>query len=56
MKIKLSCEFAKHDSQMKIRCLKSNSYCGNQYFKQCKGWWALTDRAAACPLRKERKE
>lgn len=53
MKIPLSCPHASYRSGMRIWCAKTGSWCGNQYFKQCKGWWALTERAALCPIRKK---
>lgn len=52
MKIKLTCPWAKHDDKMRIICIKRGGLCGNQYFRSCKGWWALTDRAAECPVRR----
>ena len=27
--------------------------CPHVYFKRCKGWWANTDQAERCPLRRE---
>lgn len=57
MQIKLPCEYAKHNSRMQVICRKQGgTYCGHQYYKSCKGWWALSDTAAGCPLRKERKQ
>ena len=49
---KLSCPHAVYREEMRIFCLKMNDYCGNCYYKRCKGWWVLTDKAAACPIRK----
>lgn len=54
MEVKLSCPKAEYRDGMRIFCRKANNWCGNAYFKRCKGWWALTDRAARCPLRKEK--
>lgn len=53
MEVKLSCPQAEYRDGMRIFCRKANNWCGNAYFKRCKGWWALTERAARCPLRKE---
>lgn len=52
MKIKMSCPYAKHDERMRIICTKRGGLCGNQYFRSCKGWWALTVSADACPIRR----
>lgn len=48
---KLECPRAKYESGMRIRCTATGDYCGNVYWKSCKGWWALTANAARCPLR-----
>ena len=48
----LSCPYALYVEQMKIRCSRSMGYCGHQYFKRCKGWWALSDAAPRCKIRK----
>lgn len=53
MKIPLSCPHASYKTGMRIWCAKTGNWCGNQYFKACKGWWALTERAALCPIRKK---
>ena len=53
MKIPLSCPQASYGAGMIIQCRKAGGRCGNQYFKRCKGWWALTEAADRCPLRKE---
>lgn len=52
-RLELSCPCASYRDDMRIVCGKTLSYCGHAYFKRCKGWWALTDKAARCPLRKE---
>ena len=52
---KLTCPNAKYRDEMRIYCEKAEDYCGNAYFLRCKGWWALTEGADRCPLRKERK-
>ncbi len=55
MKLTLDCPNAYYEPDtMRIRCKAINGgYCGNQYFKRCKGWWTLSERAAACPMRKK---
>lgn len=52
MKIPLSCPHAVYKDGMRIFCTKVNNWCGNQYFKRCKGWWVLNDRVALCPVKK----
>lgn len=54
MEVNLSCPHGEYRDGMKIWCRKVGGWCGNAYFKRCKGWWALTDQAARCPLRKEK--
>lgn len=49
---KLNCPHAKYVSGMRIWCTAAEGYCGNVYFKSCKGWWVLTANAARCPLRR----
>jgi len=49
----LDCPHAEYREEMRVYCRKAETYCGNAYFRACRGWWALTERAAACPLRKE---
>ena len=49
----LSCPHAEYRDGMRIYSNKADAYCGNQYFKTCKGWWALTDKAGRCPVRKD---
>jgi hypothetical protein len=56
MKLELNCPNAFYNARMQIVCKKSNDLCGNQRFKPCKGWSVLTDNAAKCPLKKERKK
>lgn len=53
MKINLSCPHASYDGKMRIMCQKAGNICAHQYFRQCKGWFALTQAADNCPLRKE---
>lgn len=50
---KLSCPKAKYVDEMRIWCTARNAPCGHIYYKQCKGWWALTPSAESCPIRKE---
>lgn len=52
MKIRLSCEFAKHGDRMRVICTKTGNLCAYQYYRQCKGWFELTDGAAGCLMRK----
>lgn len=56
MKVPLSCPHAVYKSGMRIWCTKAEGWCGNQYFKRCKGWWVLNERAAACPVKTMKKE
>lgn len=55
MKINLGCEHAKHDNRMRVMCLKTGMPCAFQFYKRCKGWWALTDGASGCLARKDKK-
>ncbi len=52
MEIKIPCPHGRYNRGMQIVCDKMNNLCGHQYFKRCKGWWALNEHAANCPLRK----
>lgn len=54
MNVSLSCPQAVYKADMRIWCTKAEGWCGNQYFKRCKGWWVLNDEAGRCPLRKEK--
>lgn len=56
MKIPLSCPRAEYGPGMMILCKKDGEPCGHQFFKSCKGWWALTPGAESCPVRKERDD
>ena len=49
---RLTCPHAAYRSGMRIWCSRSEDYCGNVYWKACKGWWALTANADRCPLRR----
>ena len=54
MKLTLSCPHASYGEQMKIRCSRSNGApCAFQYFRACKGWWALRPNADSCLLRRK---
>lgn len=51
----LSCPHGRYKNGQ-IRCEKAGGGpCGHQYFKRCKGWWALMPSADDCLLRKEEK-
>lgn len=53
MKLTLSCPHAVYRDGTQIWCTKLGARCVHVYFKQCKGWWALTPQADSCPLREE---
>ena len=53
MKLQLSCPHGEYRERLRIYCKKTGDLCGNQYFKRCKGWWALTENAARCPIKRE---
>jgi len=55
MKINLPCEYANHDSRMRIVCKKTGNLCAFQYYRRCKGWCEMTAGAAGCIVRKEKK-
>lgn len=50
---KLTCPYAKYNSQMHIDCEKSNELCTHQRWCNGKGWCVLTDQAGDCPARRE---
>lgn len=52
MTLKLNCPNAVYREEMRIFCRAVNDYCAHCYYKRCKGWWVLTDKAAACPIRR----
>ena len=53
MKLSIACPHGKYENgTMRIMCDKGD-YCGNVYFKRCKGVWVLNENAARCPLREE---
>lgn len=56
MKPTLECPNAEYRAGMKIYCKKTDSFCGNAYYKRCKGWWVLTENAQHCPLRRDDHE
>ena len=55
MEIRLECPYAYYGDRMRIMCKKAGGLCAHQYFKQCKGWFALTKAAGECQMRKERQ-
>ena len=52
MKPVLTCPHARYIAEMRIYCDAAGDLCGNQYYKQCKGWWALNPNADRCPVRR----
>lgn len=56
MKVEIECKNGVYREGMKIWCKALNYWCGNQRFKNCKGWWVLTDNASRCPKRKENSD
>lgn len=55
----LSCPYALYTVGMKILCTRApngSTMCGHQYFKRCKGWWALSEAAGRCRLRRMPEE
>ena len=48
----LTCPHARYIEGMRIYCDAANGLCGNVFYKQCKGWWALNENAERCPLRR----
>lgn len=56
MKLTLDCPLAKYGPDMAIICARDGEPCAHQYFKSCKGWWALSPDAARCPMRGENGE
>lgn len=56
MKIPLECPAASYGEGMRIKCSKTGSPCAFQYFKSCKGWWALSPGAKRCLVRKEKTD
>lgn len=51
MKLTLSCPFARYRADMTIFCSACQDLCGHQYFRACKGWWALSPSADRCPIK-----
>ena len=56
MKLTIDCPNGEYREEMRIYCRAMNGWCGNQYFRRCKGWWALTDNASKCPVRRRTAE
>ena len=57
MRITLDCPYASYGEGMRIRCAKlGGGLCPHQRYKDCKGWWVLTDNAGRCPTRKEKDQ
>lgn len=52
MRLTLDCPNARYGPDMAIICARDGEPCAHQYFKSCKGWWALSPEAARCPIRK----
>lgn len=55
-RLTLSCPFASYSAGMRIDCSRLDGPCGHQYFKRCKGWWALLPTADRCPVRSKEDE
>ena len=49
---RLTCPNARYVDGMRVYCDKIKGFCGNVFFKACRGWWALNANAARCPIRK----
>lgn len=56
MKLTIDCPNGVYAERMQIWCNKADNWCGHQYFKQCKGWWALSPQAKTCTLRRDDNE
>jgi len=56
VEIKLTCPQARYISEMRIGCRACGDLCAHQYYKSCKGWWALTPMAERCPLRDKKQD
>ena len=52
MNLTLSCPLAKYGPDMMILCGRDGQPCAHQFYKSCKGWWALSPGATDCPIRK----
>ena len=50
---KLTCPYAKYNSDMNIVCTKRDDLCAHQRWCMYKGWSVLTERADNCPVRRE---
>ena len=56
MQVTLECPQAEYRAEMVIWCRRTEEICAFQYFKACKGWWALTGQADGCRLRNQPEE
>lgn len=56
MRLTLDCPRARYGEGMVIYCGRDNQPCAHQYFKACKGWYALSAGAASCPAREEKSD
>lgn len=52
MKLTIDCPHGQYRDKMRIYCTKIDGWCGNVYYKSCKGWWVLNEAASKCPIRK----
>ena len=55
MKLIIDCPKGKYNADMQIIC-EDGQPCAFQYFRACKGWWALSHGAGGCERRKETTE
>lgn len=55
MKVTIECPHGRYVAGMRIWCDKIDGLCPFQRYKDCKGWWILTDNAGKCPKRKEKE-
>ena len=53
MNVTIECPHGRYVAGMRIWCDKIGGLCPHQRYKDCKGWWILTDNAGKCPKRKE---
>ena len=51
MKLTLGCPHARYGENMVIICTRDGQPCAHQYFKSCKGWWALSPGWTTCTAR-----
>jgi len=45
MKVTIECPHGRYVAGMRIWCDKIDGLCPFQRYKDCKGWWILTDNA-----------